>query len=128
MGAPWFHRVAALLEFPSRVISFQFRNRDISIRTEDRGNTIPIVSQASLQKSIKKSLFAYLIFAHESKDDALSVDAYDQQEFLKTFNECFVDELPQEVPPSRGEDDHKIDLIPGTSPPNRPPYRILYAQ
>ena len=64
LGAPWFHRVAALLEFPSRVISFQFRNRDVSIRTEDRGNTIPIVSQASLQKSMKKSLFTYLIFVN----------------------------------------------------------------
>ena len=30
--------------------------------TEDRGNTIPIVSHASLQKSMKKSLFAYMIF------------------------------------------------------------------
>ena len=77
---------------------------------------------------MKSNLFAYLIFAHESKDDALSVDAHDQQEFLKTFNKCFANELPQEVPPLRGEDDHKIDLIPGTSPPNRPPYRVSYAQ
>ena len=46
---------------------------------------------------MKSNLFAYLIFVHESKDDALSVDAYNQQEFLKTFNECFADELPQEV-------------------------------
>ena len=128
LGAPWFHRMAAILEFPSRVISFKFRNQDVSICTEDRGSTIPIVSHASLHKSMKSNLFAYLIFAHESKDDALSVDAYDQQEFLKTFNECFADELPQEVPPLRGEDDHKIDLIPGTSPPNRPPYRVSYAQ
>ena len=77
---------------------------------------------------MKSNLFAYLIFAHESKDDALSVDAYDQKEFLRSFNECFADELPQEVPLLRGEDDHKIDLIPRTSPPNRPPYRVSYAQ
>ena len=32
-----------------------------------------------------------------------------------------MDEIPKKVPPSHGEDDHKIDLIPGTSPPNRPP-------
>ena len=30
LGAPWFHRMAALLEFPNLVISFQYRNRDIS--------------------------------------------------------------------------------------------------
>ena len=31
LGAPWFHRMAALLEFPCHSISFQFRNRDNSI-------------------------------------------------------------------------------------------------
>ena len=85
LGAPWFHRVAALLEFPSRVISFQFRNRDISIGTEDHGNTIPLVSHASLQKSMKKSLFAYLIFANEplsSKQSESNPNENELREFL----------------------------------------------
>ncbi|MCO5594398.1 hypothetical protein L7F22_048428 [Adiantum nelumboides] len=42
--------------------------------------------------------------------------------------DCFADEIPNDLPPSRGEDDHKIELIPGSSPPNRPPYRVSYAQ
>ena len=44
LGAPWFHRMVAFLEFPYCVIFFQFRNKDISIWTEDCGNTIHIVS------------------------------------------------------------------------------------
>ncbi|MCO5570274.1 hypothetical protein L7F22_023993 [Adiantum nelumboides] len=75
LGAPWFRRLTAVLEYPTRTISFKFRNRDINIHTEDRGN-----------------------------------------------------EIPKELPPSHGEDDHKIELIPGSSPPNRPPYRVSYAQ
>lgn len=61
LGALWLHRLAAKLEFPSRIIYFNHRNRDISILTDDRGNTIPIVSHASLQNSIKK-LFYLLDF------------------------------------------------------------------
>ncbi|MCO5607167.1 hypothetical protein L7F22_061360 [Adiantum nelumboides] len=38
------------------------------------------------------------------------------------------DEIPKELPPSRVEDDHKIEFIPGSSPLNRPPYRVSYAQ
>src|SRR5271168_382171 len=38
------------------------------------------------------------------------------------------DSIPGELPPSRGEDDHRIDLIPGISPPNKPPYRVSPAQ
>ncbi|MCO5547351.1 hypothetical protein L7F22_000800 [Adiantum nelumboides] len=86
LGAPWFHRLAAVLEYPTRTISFKFRNRDINIHTEDRGK------------------------------------------FLNSFKDCFADEIPNDLPPSRGEDDHKIELIPGSSLPNRPPYRVSYAQ
>ncbi|MCO5604825.1 hypothetical protein L7F22_058998 [Adiantum nelumboides] len=39
LGAPWFHRLAAVLEYLTRTIFFKFRNRDISIHTEDRGRT-----------------------------------------------------------------------------------------
>ena len=41
LGAPWFHRMAAKLEFPSRMITFIYRDREVVISTEDRGNTIP---------------------------------------------------------------------------------------
>ena len=48
--------------------------------------------------------------------------------YLKQYKDCFSDELPFEVPPVRNEDDHRIDLSPGSAPPNRPPYRVSRAQ
>ena len=38
---------------------------------------------------------------------------------LKEFEDVFPDELPKGLPPSRNVD-HKIELEPGISPPNRP--------
>ena len=101
LGAPWFHRMAAKLEFPSRTISFNHRNRDISIMTKDRGNTIPIVSHASLQKSIKKSLFAYLIFVNDpvySKESYANMDQQDQMNFLKDYKYCFLQNFLMNYP------------------------------
>ena len=49
-------------------------------------------------------------------------------EFLHSFDSCFADEIPNERPPSRGDDDHRIDLIQGSTPPNRAPYRVSLAQ
>ncbi|MCO5614971.1 hypothetical protein L7F22_069257 [Adiantum nelumboides] len=69
-----------------------------------------------------------MIFAQESKQHELSIEQKDNQEFLNSFKDCFADEIPNDLPPSHGEDDHKIELIPGSSPPNRPPYRVSYAQ
>ena len=80
---------------------------------------------------MKKSLFAYLIFANDpisSKESKNNPNEHAQKEFLNKFKDCFSSSIPNELPPSRGEDDHKIDLIPGSSPPNRPPYRVSHAQ
>lgn len=46
---------------------------------------------------------------------------------LLQFADCFSNSLPDELPPEWPED-HPIDIIPGSSPPNRPPYRVNAAQ
>ncbi|MCO5580910.1 hypothetical protein L7F22_034783 [Adiantum nelumboides] len=48
--------------------------------------------------------------------------------FLNQFQDVFIDDIPRELPPKRGDDDHMIELIPGSSPPNKPPYRVSQAQ
>ncbi|MCO5580855.1 hypothetical protein L7F22_034728 [Adiantum nelumboides] len=48
--------------------------------------------------------------------------------FLNQFQDVFIDNIPGELPPKRGDDDHVIELIPGNSPPNKPPYRVSQAQ
>ena len=48
--------------------------------------------------------------------------------FLQRFQEIFTDDIPRELLPTRGRDDHSIDIIPGNSPPNKPPYRVSQTQ
>jgi hypothetical protein len=40
---------------------------------------------------------------------------------MQEFEYVFPDELPVELPPLRGIE-HQIDLVPGASLPNHPPY------
>ena len=145
LGAPWFHRMYAKLEYPSREITISTRGRTIKLKTEAKGSTIPIVSSDSAQKLMKSSLFAYMISIKSLKSDLSQevcinnsnvsndnlhndVCVEEAKSYLKQYQDCFSDELPSELPPVRNEDDHKIDLIPGTAPPNRPPYRVSRAQ
>ena len=136
LGAPWFHRMATTIKFPDRVIFFNHRGRDITLEVNEKGHTIPLVSQDALHKSIKSTLSAYLIFFKDSmpQDNSLSSNEKDSSKeesslklFLDEYDDCFIDSIPTELPPSRGEDDHKIELIPGSSPPNKPPYRVSLA-
>ncbi|MCO5595276.1 hypothetical protein L7F22_049317 [Adiantum nelumboides] len=48
--------------------------------------------------------------------------------FLNQFQYVFIHDIPGELPPKRGNDDHAIELLPGRSPPNKPPYRVSQAQ
>ena len=54
-------------------------------------------------------------------------DTSNLNEFLHLYSSCFSDEIPNKFPPSRGDDDHRIELIQGSSPPNRAPYRVSLA-
>ncbi|MCO5559707.1 hypothetical protein L7F22_013308 [Adiantum nelumboides] len=51
----------------------------------------------------------------------------ERQDFLHSHADCFSEGLLGELPPVRPED-HTIDLILGSTPPNRPPYRVSRAQ
>ncbi|MCO5577703.1 hypothetical protein L7F22_031535 [Adiantum nelumboides] len=97
--------------------------------------TIPLVSHDSFDKAMKSSIFVYMIFVKDlrpnsndvSPNGSLKVDD-DLHSFLNENVEIFIDDIPSELPPKRGDDDHRIDLIPRSSPPNKPPYRISQFQ
>ena len=50
------------------------------------------------------------------------------KELFNEFSDCFKNSISRELPPSRGEEDHRIYLIPGTTPPNKPPYKVYLPQ
>ena len=98
---------------------------------------------------MKRSLFAYLIYAkdspspnvstnvsvsstnsdnHDKEQSNLNEGASQLNEFLKEYDTCFVDSIYDELPPSQGVNDHKIELIQGNSPLNKAPYRVSMAQ
>lgn len=45
------------------------------------------------------------------------------QQLLKDFKDVFPEELPRGLPPSRGIE-HRINILPGSRPPSRAPYRM----
>ena len=85
----------------------------------------------ALTKAIKSSISCYLIFVKESLKDACASSCVEDKvsfNFLSEFQDLFTDDIPTELPPPRGIYDHTIELLLGSSPPNKPPYRVLPAQ
>ncbi|MCO5561479.1 hypothetical protein L7F22_015100 [Adiantum nelumboides] len=123
-------------KFPERRISFKFREKNMYIDAQESGNTIPPIHTHAFDKSIKSSISMYMIFVKDSLSDVnkTQVNESGSQEdlelskFLNQFQDVFIEDIPGELPPKRGDDDHVIELIPGSSPPNKPPYRVSRAQ
>ena len=130
LGAPWFTHLSTTLSYPNRVIKFQHRGRDISIHANERGHSIPLVFLKYFNKATKKSIFSYMIYVKDSMSNnvqnsplmfKLSQEELSHMAFLDEFASIFTDSIPRELPLSRGDDDHKSELIPRSSPPNKPP-------
>ncbi|MCO5594118.1 hypothetical protein L7F22_048139 [Adiantum nelumboides] len=117
-------------------ISFKFKEKDMCINAQESSSSISLVNDQAFDKSIKSSVFAYMIFVKDSlkgvdetqvNENGMQVDL-ELYNFLDQFQDVFIDYIPRELPPKRGDDDHMIELIPGSSPPNKPPYRVSQAQ
>ncbi|MCO5605878.1 hypothetical protein L7F22_060063 [Adiantum nelumboides] len=48
--------------------------------------------------------------------------------FLNQCQDIFTDDILGVVTPKQEDDDHAIELLPGSSPPNKPPYRVSQTQ
>ncbi|MCO5552858.1 hypothetical protein L7F22_006376 [Adiantum nelumboides] len=122
--------------FPERRISFKFREKNMYIDAQESGNTIPFVHTHAFDKSIKSLISVYMIFVKDSLSDVnkTQVNESGSQEdlelskFLNQFQDVFIDDIPGELPPKRGDDDLAIELILSSSLPNKPPYRVSQAQ
>ncbi|MCO5607111.1 hypothetical protein L7F22_061303 [Adiantum nelumboides] len=66
LGPPWFDRMAASIKFFERKISFKFKEKCMYIIAQELGSTIALVNDQAFDKSIKSSIFAYMIFVKDS--------------------------------------------------------------
>ncbi|MCO5569291.1 hypothetical protein L7F22_023003 [Adiantum nelumboides] len=82
LGTPWFHRLAAVLEYSTRTISFKFRNRDISIHTKDKEKqkfqSLSKISRFVHPKDVEVPLKAFCMTKEDfHREYGLSLDGKD---------------------------------------------------
>ena len=71
------------------------------------------------------------MFTNEKLSSIMSLSSKEElsnKTFLDDYALHFIDSIFGELPPCHGDDDHRIKLLPGSSPPKKFPYRFSYAQ
>ena len=123
---PWNHRVDSAIYSKKKMVELKNKGKKYEIHVGVTGDTIPMVSHMQVSKAIKDCVQCCLLYINDMKDN-LDTENQEQIKLLKKYKDCFLEDLPFQLPPERPED-HQIDIIPGSSPPNIAPYRVSRPQ
>ncbi|MCO5575657.1 hypothetical protein L7F22_029461 [Adiantum nelumboides] len=125
LGIPWCYMLHVVVDTFHKKITLVHRGKTHVLDVKLKGKSIPALFASVHSSVIKNHLSVYLVFAkevHEVESNLSKLDK-DRATFLNGFSDYFLDSLPDELPPERPED-HRIDVVPCSSPPIRPPYRV----
>nr|KYP31417.1 Transposon Ty3-I Gag-Pol polyprotein [Cajanus cajan] len=124
LGRPWQFDKKTIHDGLTNKISFHHLGKKIVLCPLSPSQVV-----LSLKNDIKKTLLIeqplYLLYFKETlaaTSHELESLPHEVQKLLKEFDDLFPQEVPSGLPPLRGIE-HQIDLIPGSSLPNRPAYR-----
>eukprot|EP00253_Pinus_taeda_P012384 PITA_12384 len=128
LGAEWLRTLGPItMDFQELYMSFKHNNSTHTLRGLQAGAP-SIISAHRMEKLLKKGHHGVIaqfnaIQGVETKSVLIHPE---MQQILNNHLPVF--DKPHELPPSRGEHDHSITLVPGAQPPNARPYRYPFTQ
>jgi hypothetical protein len=142
LGMSWLHRYNPTIDWKDGTISF-VQGTSSHVLQPSSSSALPaslnIITGKQLEKQTRQGKIEYACLVYpDTIHEATELYAIDtstssnaspdplevlRRQVLQQFREVFPAELPAGLPPSR-EVDHKIELVPGASPPSRPTFRL----
>eukprot|EP00253_Pinus_taeda_P036679 PITA_36679 len=128
LGAEWLRTLGPItMDFQELYMSFKQNNSTHTLRGLQAGAP-SIISLHKMEKLLKKGHHGVIaqfnaIQGVETKSLPIHLE---MQQILN--NHLLIFDKPHDLPPSRGEHDHSITLVPGAQPPNVRPYRYPFTQ
>jgi hypothetical protein len=89
----------------------------------DKGSKESTLSAMQLKQGLRRGEVTYLAAMREIKEETWMDVPEEVVEVLEEFGDVMPPELPKTLPPKRNVD-HRIELLPGSLPPARAPYRM----
>eukprot|EP00253_Pinus_taeda_P018379 PITA_18379 len=128
LGVEWLRTLGLItMDFQELYMSFKQNNHTHTLRGLQAGAP-SIISSHRMEKLLKKGHHGVIAqFNAIQAFDPNSLHIHPEMQQILN-NHLSVFEKPHELPPSRGEHDHSITLVPGAQPPNVRPYRYLFTQ
>jgi len=128
LGAEWLRTLGPItMDFQGLYMSFKQNDHTHTLH-ELQAGTPSIISSHQIEKLLKKGhrgVITQFNAIQAFEPPTLHIHP-EMQQVLNSHLQVF--DKPHELPPSRGEHDHNITLVPGAQPSNVRPYRYPFAQ
>jgi len=129
LGMPWLTRINPRIDWARRVMTIPGSAK------ASESNQLRLMKHKELKHAIRNHLLDVVMVLQccEPSSGANPVDAQgavesekistETRRLLADYADVFPADLPKRVPPER-DVDHRIELVPGSTPPSRPTYRM----
>ena len=123
LGMPFLKQARPHIDFEKRSMTFNVDNQALTIYADEMSPNSPIrvIGAARYRAAAHPTDETTCLHVRfePAADDAETAAA----SIVEEFRDCFPDQLPMELPPTRALD-HKIDILPGRAPPCKPMIRL----
>ena len=127
LGEEWLHTLGPItMNFQELYISF-IKDSHTYMPHGIKANPLEIISLHRMEKLLRKGHADIISQLHDLQlcESEAPNPPSEMKKVLYTYSSVF--DLPTGLPPSRGEHDHNIPLIPSSQPPNVCPYNYPFA-
>ena len=127
-GQPWLRRHNPTIDWSNGSVSIN----SVSLPTlkpslQVKSSPTELVSAVGIKHAMHAADTAYLVFVSDKSvaGEGAATQSIDPRirSLLDEFKDVFPEDLPEGLPPKR-DVDHRIELVPGSTPPTRPTYRM----
>lgn len=133
LGRDWLARINPVIDWRKRTVEFLYGDRlhhwEIPLNTENNSK-LKLVSHLQIKRITRKhNAQLFLVIGRSTNSDNIKQDPRITKQADRELDQLlfeFKDVFPEELPglPPRRQVEHEIELIPGSSPPCKTPYRL----
>jgi len=141
LGMPWLESINPSIDWKAKSLSFHHDGMQHVLQPE---SSLCLLTEREVRKNFRKKLveeiFVVNVDWHSTADDGISCNKISiekdyaqkdesmecelaRKEMLESYRSVFPTELPDGLPPCR-DIDHRIEVLPGSTPPSRATYRM----
>jgi hypothetical protein len=125
LGMPWLKNENPRIDWKLKTVDIEHNGAVIQWRglDENAKTEVKEISAKQAGRAIRKGAQLFAVFIRNEPHFDADTPHVALQGLLKEYSDVFPKDLPPGLPPRR-DVDHGIDLLPGSTPPHRAPYRM----